>query len=469
MNRGSRARRRPLIWAAAAIAFLAAASVPNTLRAQEESERAAKSRGPNVLYLLVDTLRADHLGAYGYQRDTSPAIDEVARSGVRFARARSQCSWTKASMASLWTGSYPVRTGVLRFQHALPREATMPAEILKEAGFRTGGIWRNGWIANNFGFDQGFDLYFKPAPSRAPEKFERTNPSAHPLLGTDLDITESAIEFLETFGNERFFLYLHMMDVHQYLYDEESAQFGVGYADAYDNAIRWVDKNISVLLARLQEMNLIDDTLIVISSDHGEAFDEHGREGHARDLYGEVTHVPLILRLPGKLPAGVVVPEQVANVDIWPTILDLLDLPNLPSAQGHSLLPLISEPIRTERGYGTSPKATFSQIDRTWGRKDAEPRPLVTITDTGYRLLHPVTGGGRDELYDLATDPGEQTNLAEQQPEKLATLRAKIEQYLKTPPPADWSSREVELDEMHLEQLRALGYDVDADEHQKDN
>jgi arylsulfatase A-like enzyme len=163
-------------------------------------------------------------------------MDRLMSMGVRFARVRSQASWTKPSMASLWTSVSPLATGVQRYPDALAAGAAMPAEVLREAGFVTCGIFRNGWVSHNFGFGQGFDLYFQPGPSVDPERLARHNPSSHPLTGTDLDATRAALEFLRIHRQRRFFLYLHYMDVHQYAYDAESARFGTGLLDAYDNA-----------------------------------------------------------------------------------------------------------------------------------------------------------------------------------------------------------------------------------------
>jgi arylsulfatase A-like enzyme len=427
------------------------------------SERRPPSAEPadvNLVFVVIDTLRADHLHAYGYERETSPVIDAMAGSGVRFAQVRSQASWTKTSMASLWTGAYPVRTGVLRYQHALPEAATMPAEILKDAGFLTAGIWRNGWIANNFGFAQGFDVYYRPTPSRDPDKLRRRNPTTHPLIGTDLDLFESARQFLQTNRDRRFFLYLHYMDVHQYLYDEESALFGTNYVDAYDNAIRWVDKNVGMLVEELAQAGLLDRTLLVVASDHGEAFMEHGREGHARDVYGEVTQTPLIMRLPSLLPPGVVIEPLVQNVDVWPTILDLLDLPELPGAQGRSLVPLIEEAAGRDAPQvdALRSRPAFAQMDRTWGREKAPPRPIVSVTRGRYRLIHPVTPPGGDQLFDLEDDPREQKNLAAQMPQQVTRMTADVTAYLEGDS-APWGGAEdVEIDAMRLEQLRALGY-----------
>jgi arylsulfatase A-like enzyme len=293
-----------------------------------------------------------------------------------------------------------------------------------------------------------------------PEKFERFNPSAHPLAGSDMDATESALQFIRTFRDERFFLYVHYMDVHQYLYDRESAKFGSGYADAYDNAIHWVDSNIGVVVNELAEQKIFDRTLIVVAADHGEAFSEHGREGHARDLYTEVTEVPLIFVLPQRLPRGVVVDQRVANVDIWPTILDLLGLPPMAGAQGHSLRALIGPAANREPAPSERAQPIFAHIDQTWGRRGAEPRPLVAVDDGRYRLLHHLGPRRWDELYDLERDPREQTNRAPEQPEVVARLAAQIEDYLRDAAAEREPAPEVEMDAGQLEQLRALGYDV---------
>ncbi len=421
----------------------------------------------NVFFLLVDTLRADRLHTYGYARATSPTMDDLTSTGVRFEDVGAQSSWTKTSMASLWLGAYPARTGILRSEHAIPEAAVLPAEILSEAGFRTIGIWRNGWVANNFGFAQGFDVYFRPQPARRALEVRRGNPSAHPLLGTDLDATEAAVEFMASHRNERLFLYLHYMDVHQYVYDEGSALFGTDYGDAYDNAIHWTDRNVNRLLAEADRLGLLERTLVVLASDHGEAFYEHGGEGHARNLYREVTRTPLLLWLPFRLEREIVVREPVENVDIWPTILDLLGLPPLPGAQGRSLVPLIRA-----AAAGDAPAAggrpAFAQLDRTWGRPEESPRPLVAVQRGSLRLFHDAAPGGADELYDLAADPGEKLDLAARRPDEAAALRDEARAYLATPLP-DWGGPEArELDEMHLNQLRALGYVLGDDGPQRE-
>ncbi len=424
----------------------------------------AQRKDTNLVFILIDTLRADHLHAYGYSRETSPVMDHLANTGIRFARTVSQSSWTKVSMASLWTGTWPGRNGISRWSHSLPPEATMPAEILQQAGFETAGIWRNGWVAPTFGFQQGFDHYVRPVPGAGPERFQKRTPSASALVGTDEDLTQSAKEFLRAYGHKRFFLYLHYMDVHQYAYDEVSGKFGTSYSDVYDNSIHWVDRNIGALLQALRDSDLQRKTVIVIAADHGESFLEHGLEGHAKTLYREVAEVPFIISLPFELTPGIVVPQTVANVDIWPTVLALFGLPALDDADGRSLLPLVEAAAKGE----TLPfdRPAFSQIDRTWGRPSAEPDVLIGVTQGKFRAMRPLAPGkeGEVEYFDSTQDAWEAKNLAAPANGGQKTLPPELAQsldgYLNLPPVKWGKPLEVPLDEMELNQLRALGYVV---------
>jgi arylsulfatase A-like enzyme len=418
----------------------------------------------NLVFLVVDTLRADRLGIYGYERATSPNIDGLARYGIVFDRVVAQSSWTKTSMASLWTGTHPINNGILRYNHALPPEAVMPAEILREAGFRTVGLWRNGWVEPNFGFAQGFDTYVRPMPGARRAEIQRRTRSPHPLIGTDEDLTLAALDFLERFGEQRFFLYLHYMDLHQYVYDEQSAIFGTSYSDAYDQSLHWTDRLIGALLLALERRGVLDRTLVVIASDHGEAFLEHGYEGHARNLYAEVTHVPLIILPPFLLEPGVRVTTTLSNADVWPTLLDMLGLPPLPSADGVSLLPRILE----AGGEAPGPDAerlerpVFAQLARGWGTPKTGDRPLVSVTWRGKRLIAQLDRPERLEFYDHDVDPAEANDLYPTDPQAAEPLRALVEQYRADAKPS-WGAppSEVELDELRLNQLRALGYAIE--------
>jgi arylsulfatase A-like enzyme len=451
-------------YAAAAAAMIAAAiawqvDIRRDPRPRGRVEDIAKLRERsdlNLLFVLIDTLRADRLSSYGYPRETSPTIDALAADGIRFAHQMSQSSWTKCSMASLWTGLYPVRTGVTRSPQSIAEEARLPAEILRDAGYRTFAIWRNGWIAPSFGFAQGFEVYHSPAATPLPPALRRERPTVG-VMGTDQDIVASAMEFLRSHAGERWFLYLHLMDVHQYVYDADTALFGSSYSDIYDNSIRWVDRVLGSLIADIDARGLRERTLIVLAADHGEAFGEHGREGHARDVYGEVTTTPFVLSLPFRLEPGVVVEAPTENVDLWPTLLDLLGLEALAGADGRSRMPELMAAAR-----GEAPPAgdglRFAHIDQAWGRTRAEPRPMVAVSDGRYRLIHRA-GGDPPELFDRAQDPSEREDVAAAQPERVAALTAAAEAYLARPE-APWapSAPEVQLGEDELEQLRALGY-----------
>ena len=179
-------------------------------------------------------------------------------------------------MASLWTGLYPAGTGITRYDDVIPDTARMAAELLREAGFQTVGLYRNGWVAPTFGFDQGFEVYQRPAPRPLPPEIRRENPTLS-AKSTDEGVIEAAQEFLRVNGQQRWFLYLHLMDLHEYVYDEESALFGASYSDIYDNSIRWTDGTIEILLEALAELGQLENTVIAVASDHGEAFLERAR------------------------------------------------------------------------------------------------------------------------------------------------------------------------------------------------
>ncbi len=417
----------------------------------------------NVLFVLTDTLRAHRLSAYGYERETSPTFDYMSSTGVRFARHLAQSSWTKCSMASLWTGLYPQRTGVVRSPHATPEEAVMPAEIFLEAGFRTAGLWRNGWVAPSFGFGQGFEVYEKPAP-RAPSASVRVENPHIKLEGTDNEIVTAALEFLRVHGRERWFLYVHLMDVHQYLYDLDNALFGSTYSDIYDNSIRHTDEIIGNLLTHLVEQGLLEKTLVVMASDHGEAFSERGIEGHAREVFRESTEVPFVIGFPFRMDPGVVVETRTRNVDIWPTVLDLLGLPELPDTDGRSLVPEI---MRAAAGKpATEAPHGIAHLERGWGRPEQPERPAVAVAKGPYRYvlqkgketpLDPTV----ESLFDASNDPLERRNVIDDEPEVAEELRQLAQDYFDSPPPP-WGdvTANVELDEQEAAELRALGYAV---------
>jgi arylsulfatase A-like enzyme len=459
MGRRKRVVLAALLLAGLVVALQVRVRFPSRPVGSIEALSEPRQRPLNVVFILVDTLRADHVGSYGYERNTTPLLDAYTASGVRFENVEAQSSWTKCSMASLWMAVSPPRTGVTRFDHALPAGATLPAELFRKAGYTTAGIWRNGWIAPSFGFNRGFDLYIRPTGSRGgePRALERQRPGAQQLKGNDLEVSEAAIEFLRTRGDEPVMLYLHYMDLHQYAYDEIAADqgFGASLIDSYDAALHWTDRNIAWLLHELEEQGLMDNTLVVIASDHGEAFREHGIEGHARNLYREVTRVPLIFLLPFRLSEPLVVEPMVRNVDIWPTILDIAGLPSMEGRDGQSLVPLMQGAARGERP--TTPRS-WAYLDQHWANMEIEESPLVSISEPRGRMEWNTTDPRRTlRVFDHQSDPAEQRNLARSPPEWSADLRRELEENLARPLP--WGEGpKVEVDEMYKAQLKALGY-----------
>jgi arylsulfatase len=409
----------------------------------------------NVVFILIDTLRSDRLSGYGYERATSPVMDYFASTGLRFAEHRAQSSWTKTSMASLWTGLYPQRTDVLTHKDTVADAAMLPAEIFQEAGFKTFGIWRNGWVAPNFGFNQGFDYYLTPKARLAPSALRR-KPIAGRIEGTDIDGIYAGVEFLRANQDNRFFLYMHLMDVHQYISTEETALFGSSYSDAYDNSIRWTDEQIGEFMAQMYRLGLQDRTMVVIASDHGEAFGEHGSEGHARDVHYEVVATPFLISFPFKLEPGLVIDHPTENVDVFPTVFDLVGLESPAGLDGKSRAGwLVGD--RT----GDAVVTGFAHLDRSWGQPSEPSKPVIGVREGSYRLIHDVNDPKQDRLFDLGSDLGEFSNIAAQLPETVAKLQDRANLYLQGETPWEGGAPEIELDELHLRQLRALGYSIE--------
>ena len=267
----------------------------------------------------------------------------------------------------------------------------------------------------------------------------------------------AAHEFIRTYQDEKWFLYLHLMDVHQYISTEETAIFGNTYSDAYDNSILWTDGQIGVVLSELYRLGLENRTLVVVVSDHGEAFGEHGSEGHGRDVHQEVVATPFIISFPFKLsPAGLVV-AQTENIDVWPTVLDMVGLPSAnQQADGRSQLPLLL-------GELTSPPEDvgFAMLDRNWGQVGEEPDYVIAVREGPLRLVHHPNQPGTDLLYNVQIDPAEQRNLAEQKKNSVEQMTRRAEEHKDQLPIWKEGAPQVELDEMHLRQLRAIGYVIE--------
>lgn len=427
-------------------------------------EALAERDDVNVLFILVDTLRASRMSAYGYERETTPFLESLVSTGVRFDYHIAQSSWTKSSMASLWTGLTPIRSGITKFDHTLSEGLRMPAEILRDAGFRTVGLFRNGWVSGYFGFDQGFDRYHRPMGRTVDESIQRMRPNAA-AHGTDESLVTEAIEFLRIYGDVEhgpWFLYLHLMDLHEYTYDEESARFGSTVADLYDNSVLRTDWILSTLYADLAARGLLDNTIVVLASDHGEAFGERGYEGHAREVFPETTDTPLLISFPFRIEGGAVVDSRTSNLDLWPTLLDLLGLEGLPETDGASRVPEIAQAIsgeaETRPSAESEPDVVVAFLDENWGKPNTSRLPAISVTDGPFRYVRGSENSGRRFEVLLSRDGGEDRSVIDEHPEVAERLRAAADAELDRD--AVFESGIIELDEMQLDQLRALGYEL---------
>jgi YD repeat-containing protein len=414
---------------------------------------------PNIILISLDTLRADHLGCYGYDRETSPKIDALASSGVLFESAIAQSSHTRPSHMSMFQSRYPTLT---------TDEHPMLAEILANHDYLTAAFTGGGKVAAKFGFDRGFGRY-----EEIPEGFEVAFPQIE--------------EWLWGQKSGPFFLFVHTYDIHA-PYDPDPP-FDTTFSSGYDGALRaanagrllrqligkiepdeqfeaitWNQQDrremvalydggilqtdgyigrLTALLDSLPTWNWDRDVLILLS-DHGEEFWEHGSVAHGLTLYQEAIHVPLIIRVPEKMMRVQNVPGVTRLLDVAPTLLDLAGVELPPVFMGRSLLPVINGTEEDE--------PPWTAISQTTGK-------LESIIDHPWKLIARRSETDA-ELFDLSVDPSESTPMAtKHHVERVEALRSSIRDLIRhqTDIPLDLSADEVEDEEL-LEQLRALGY-----------
>jgi arylsulfatase A-like enzyme len=386
---------------------------------------------PNVILIGVDTLRADRLSSYGYTASKTPAIDSLAADGVRFAEMTAQASWTKPSFATILTGLYPSSHTAVGKSDRLPQAVTTLAEAMAAGGYHTGGIVDNVSISPAFGFEQGFADYVYLSPDYLFGAEESASQlglyqglrrvwaratggrvyvrSFYQEAGV---VNREAISWLEANKGTRFFLFLHYMDPHDPYF--EHPYNGRGYARAgnqnpdpalaptfsrlYDGEVSYLDQHLGELFTWLKTQGLYDDSLVVLTSDHGEEFQEHGGWWHGQTLYQEQIAVPLIVKYPGGARAGTVVDELARSLDVAPTILDAAGLPAPETMQGRSLWSA-TEP----------PEFVYSE-------EDLEGNVVRAVRTPAYKLIRANADNPRglppEEIFHLAADPGEQQPLA---------------------------------------------------------
>jgi arylsulfatase A-like enzyme len=484
---------------------------------------------PNVVLVSIDTLRADRLSCYGYGKPTSPFIDSLARDGIMFRDTIAQANWTLPSHVSLFTSLYPDVHRVQQGKDKMGGSFTTMAEILKRNGYGTAAFVDGGVMAGIFGFGQGFDLYddmssgdekdkrvvnwidshgdkpfflfyhtydvhcpyrYHPHP-RDVKHDARLQDIARRINAGDLTLTDEELaQTITAAYTDRDFLKSLNLDklipIKKDIFDFMHKRWRVmpGYnkdqryiSEAYDAGVMHVDGRLSRLWDRLREQGLDNNTVLIITSDHGECLMEHGALGHPPLLYDEIVRVPLVMVYPGSSRTGVVVDSQVMSIDILPTVLDLLSIESPSPLQGRSLVPLMTGAGSLDDTHAYADAYDIVAVrgnKRKYIRKSDRPvRSAENVSPEEYNapdFMRWAGIGGPDysnytyELYDLENDPGEREDVASEDPDGRTGLSDKLKQWENGNRAAreglglGAAGEKAELDAATVERLKSLGY-----------
>ena len=354
---------------------------------------AASNPAPNVVVITIDTLRADHLGCYGDKQIRTPNIDALAADGARFDRAYTAVPVTLPSHTVMFTGTYPMRSGMHDFaaNKLGPGQPTL-ASVLKENGYVTGAVIGSAVLDSRFGLNRGFDFYYDHFDFN---RLQESNLEEMERPGNL--VAEVALDWLGKNYQKKFFLWMHLYDPH-YPYNPP-APYAAEYRDRpYDGEIAFADSQVGRLIHFLKEKGLYANTLIVLSGDHGESLGEHGEKTHGFFIYNATLHVPFIIHLPGTASPRTV-PDLISLADLMPTVLQALKLEVPAQVQGHNLLPLIrtKDPGEPRNLYA---ETFLPRLHFNWSE-------LRGVETANYHFID----APKPELYDLTKDPGETRNL----------------------------------------------------------
>jgi arylsulfatase A-like enzyme len=420
-----------------------------------------------IILISLDTLRADHLGIYGYQRDTSPCIDAFAKENIVFENAVVQAATTLPSHMSIMTSLYPSFHGVKKNTQRLAENHLTLAELLRDGGYQTAAFTDGALVSGVFGFNQGFDIYDDQG-------------------GGIARILPKAKRWLEKNKSNQFFLFIHCYDIHspynpppsyinifhdftytgylvpsnKILWAAHLNKLKVDYEDVrhlmafYDGGIRYTDEKIGEFLSYLRNSGLYDQSAIIITSDHGEEFKEHGSFLHWQLYYRPNLHVPLIMRIPSYPKKEIRINKLVQSIDILPTVLDIAGLNPHPKAQGRNLLPFIK---RQQNFFKSSfwhllhplekdSNISFAEFFQKSIIKDDYQMIFVKSDDDTYSI----------ELYDLTIDPLAQNNISKDHDDITEHLLLQWKNFYSTKP--DYTPTGIDIDDKIREQLNALGY-----------
>jgi len=409
----------------------------------------------NVLLVTFDTTRADHIGCYGNDRIQTPTLDRLAAEGVRFARALSAVPITAPSHSTILTGRYPIAHGVRdNGLFVLGEGQQTLAEILRDHGYATAAAVGSFPLTSRFGLHQGFDLFDDHLTGLFEDySGKRAAPKKRMFFDERraAQVNEAVLPWLTEHTTQHpdtpFFAWVHYFDPHQPF--EPAPPYDQLYADdLYNGEIAYADSRLGFLLERLKTLGVLDRTLVIMTADHGEGLGDHNELTHAVLAYNSTLHIPLILRPPaGVAPAGTVVDTWVGNIDILPTVLDLLGIEPPEGLQGYSLVPLWQAGARPSRRSAIRYAENLSpRLTHGWGE-------LRVLFEGSLKYIH----GPVPELYDLDADPHELRDLIAQRPDDARRLRDRLQAFLQRHAVADVSTTEPVDDEVR-KRLQALGY-----------
>jgi len=440
-------------------------SGPNQVAEQPKAKR------PNIVVIIVDTLRADKLGCYGYSEDTSPEIDYYAASGARFDRVIAQCSWTRPSIGSMLTSLYPRTLGLyVERNQTLPEEFVTLAEILRKHGYRTAGLVSNANINRVFGFAQGFDYFLDVDPESAwgwmPEarRTIENREEKRKMVRTARQLYERALGLAAaTPPGKPSFLFLTVMEVHerdyldgQIIRPEFSSSYARSESPRYLQAVRQVSVDTGEFMRQLLSLPGWEDTLVVITSDHGEGLKDHPHvrdsESHGRLLYESQVLVPLIFYQHGRNLGGGVIKPPVRLLDMMPTILDYVGLPIPDQCVGISL-------CRHMRG-----QAGKSEFPTEFTMETHRLSNMVGIYgDQWYYVVSRQNrqpwGTAEIELQEIGVKAdGQRTNKLRSHPKVARDLAERLAAWQKAYPPRPATPRGSAIPEHERKVLRSMGY-----------
>ncbi len=454
---------------------------------------AALENRPHVVFILIDTLRADHLPLYGYSRQTAPNLADFAQRGVTLTNMYAAASHTRPSVATLFSSLYPAVHKANYSRDFLPGSIVTLAETLREAGYQTFGVSANANVSPTFGFSQGFDE-FSVSKVESPLRLTMLGAVAEDAIGSaafrfleaDRDvipraelITDITLKWTAQNCKKPCFLYVHYIDPHapysppppfDRAFDlhrnpairagginplhltEERRQAWVGKTlDQYDGEILYTDYHVNRLLGELKQLGVLDQALVIVTSDHGEEFYEHGQGDHGKTLYEEVLKVPFVMSWPDHIPSGSTYENVVGLIDVMPTLLNFLGIDPPPGVQGVSF----AHQLTGNKDEKPS-KKFFAQLinDRL---------ALEMVRHRHYKFIRHIHGArkGFEEVYDLKRDPLEQTNIARQPQTPVAVWRKDLDLFNKYGHQAASLVPKEQIEKLDKETeraLRALGY-----------